>query len=190
MAASILEENAAKFRSNYKDVPLSQIMDTNIRGFVQGQLAELFGKESLDDCQKKKVDIFRTAEKLVQEEFEKFGITVLYFGNRGGLNYLNPKVQEGIDSEYIENLKEQIETKKLAAQLIRNETAKEVALVQAKAARTLQEGAEALEFTTQLEIAKMQAEARKEMAEKVTGRLPTTILPAGGEGSNMLLNLR
>jgi hypothetical protein len=190
VAASILEEDAALFRSHYKDVPLSQILDTNVRGFAQGKVAELFGNLPLEECQRKKVENFDTAEKAVKEEFKKLGITVMYFGNRGGLSYVNAKVQSSIDQKFLEAVRQQIETKKLVAQQIRNEITRETAAAQAKAATVLQTAGEALEFTTDLEIAKMQAQARLDMAKKISGTLPEMVLPSGNAGNNLLLNVK
>jgi hypothetical protein len=189
IAAGVLEEHAALFRSNYKDVPLAQILDTNVRGFAQGKVAELFGNLPLEECQRKKVEIFDAAEAAVKEEFEKFGVTVMYFGNRGGLSYVNKKVQESIDQKFLEAVKQQIETKKLVAQQIRNQTTRETAEAQAKAAIVLQTAAEALEFTTDLEIAKTQAQARLDMAKKISGTLPEMVLPERNAG-NLLLNVK
>ena len=189
IAAGVLEEDAALFRSNYKDVPLSQILDTNVRGFAQGKVAELFGNLPLEEAQRKKVDIFDAAEAAVKDEFRKFGLTVMYFGNRGGLYYVNKKVQDSIDQKFLEAVRQQIETKKLVAQQIRNQTTRETAEAQAKAALVLQTAAEALEFTTDLEIAKMQAQARLDMAKKISGELPEMVLPERNAG-NLLLNVK
>jgi hypothetical protein len=189
IAAGVLEEHAALFRSNYKDVPLAQIIDTNVRGFAQGKVAELFGNLPLEQCQRKKVEIFDAAEAAVKAEFEKFGVTVMYFGNRGGLSYVNRKVQDSIDQKFLEAVKQQIETKKLVAQQIRNQTTRETAEAQAKAATVLQTAADALEFTTDLEIAKMQAQARLDMAKKLSGTLPEMVLPEGNTG-NLLLHVK
>jgi len=189
IAAGILEEDAALFRSNYKDVPLGQILDTNVRGFAQGKVAELFGNLPLEEAQRKKVEIFDAAEAATIEEFKKFGVTVMYFGNRGGLNYVNPKVQASVDQKFLEAVKQQIETKKLVAQQIRNQTQRETAEAQAKAANVLQTAAEALEFTTGLEIAKMRAQARLDMAKKISGTLPEMVLPDGNAGK-LLLNVK
>ena len=185
ISALVTEDDAALFRSHFKNVPLDTILDTTVRGYAQERLAAEFGAISLDKCQTNKSVVFSKVEKETIDEFRKVGITVLYFGNHGGLAYLNDKVQQAIDSEYLQKLDKQISEKKLVAQLTRNDTQNIQAKAEAAAAGKLQEAAEAMQFVTSVEIAKMQAQARLDMAKKVTGKLPETILPS--EGNNQLL---
>jgi hypothetical protein len=190
ICALVLEEDAALFRSHFKDVPLSQILDSTVRGYCQEKLASEFGKRSLDQCQKEKSLAYEATEKAAIEKFKEYGITILYFGNQNGLTYINDKVQQAIDAEYLQKLKRQIADRKLIAQQTRNETQRIVAKAEAEASKKLQDAADAMQFITMLDIAKMQAEARLEMAKRVSGKLPETILPSNAnEGSSMLLNL-
>lgn len=189
ISALITEDDAALFRSHFKNVPLQDILDSTVRGFAQEKLAAQFGRLSLDECQKNKAQAYQATEKAVTEEFQKFGITILYFGNHGGFSYINDKVQTSIDSEYLQRLEKQIADKRLKAQATRNETIRELAIAEATAATRLQEAAKALEFVNEIEIQQMQAKARLTMAGKVDGNLPDMILPSNARGENLMLNL-
>lgn len=189
ISALVTEDDSALFRSHFKNVPLDQILDTTVRGFCQERLAAEFGQKSLDNCQKDKSQVFSKTEADAIAEFHKVGITILYFGNHGGLAYLNDKVQTAIDSEYLQKLEKQISERKLVAQKTRNDTLNIIAKAEAEAASKRQEASEALQFMTTIEIAKLQAEARLNMAKKVSGKLPETILPTGSGDQNLMMQI-
>lgn len=190
ISALVTEDDSALFRSHFKNVPLEQILDTTVRGFCQERIAAEFGKKTLDKCQEEKSDVFARVEDEAVTEFHRVGITILYFGNHGGLAYLNDKVQTAIDSEYLQKLEKQIAGRKLVAQKTRNETLNIVAKAEADAASKLQEASEAMQFITAIEIAKAQAEARLNMAKKVNGKLPETILPAGSDNQSLIMSIK
>jgi hypothetical protein len=119
IAASILEEDAAKFlywfgvkAADYRaDHPedqfqsvvyansLEYIMDTIVRGAVQARLAREFGKYDLADAIGKKAEIMDTVVRDITSEFREKGIHIEYIGYDSALNF-DKAVQEAINDRF------------------------------------------------------------------------------------------
>jgi len=69
--ASILEEESSKFLYHYAGKSLAEVMDTNIRGYVQSALWKEFGSLSLTDGKAKKKEIIERVQKETREFFAK-----------------------------------------------------------------------------------------------------------------------
>lgn len=98
--AIIDEGDAATFLYYYGEKGLAEVMDSNVRGFVQKALFNEFGSRTVAKGQADKRQIFQTIEKDLKDEFKAKGITILSFGGSDGMVYSDPKVQESINASY------------------------------------------------------------------------------------------
>ena len=71
--ASIPEEEAAEFLYFYKGKTLDEVMDRNVRSFIQDILTSEFGKRSLSTCQAERSDVFQVMKDS----------TIAFFSTRG-----------------------------------------------------------------------------------------------------------
>lgn len=173
------EADTARFLYYYSGKTLSEIVDSNVRGFCQQKLAAKFGTLDLTECKKEKTRIFDELTKEAREFFEEKGVTIDFLGGVKGLQYQNPEIQAAIDKKFINEMEVQTSEQELAEQQVRNEMAVSVAEAERDAAKELYQAAEALELKVMLDIARIEAQATKDAAEKWGGKLPTGIMPAG-----------
>jgi hypothetical protein len=101
VTCSIKEENAHLFLYWYGGKPLSSVIDQNIRSVVASEMARRFGSMALNDCREKKGEVFEAIRQIVSAEFEPKGITLLSFGNSGGLVYENSEIQVTMNREFM-----------------------------------------------------------------------------------------
>lgn len=184
--ASIHEENTARFLYFYAGKQLSEIMDTNVRGYLQMALAREFGKVSLTDGMAKKSEILAAVAKETQEFFETKGVSIEYVGNTGGLRYTNPNIQKAIDQKFVAEQDKQTALQEQTAQVTRNAILVARAKAESDAAKELANASEAVQMKVDLEIRKIQAEAMKAAAEKWNGSMPANIMP---QGTSLLFGL-
>jgi len=187
VTAAIEEQDTAVYLYNFPTGKLlSEVIDNEIKAFVQQILAREFGKRTLTICKVEKADIFLKAFDEVRDYFKKFGITVRTLGHFGGLTYENPEIQIAIDRAYKTEM--DIQTAKMEAQAQAERNKKDVSREEAikQMAEIFQQAKEAQQTKIMLEIQRMSAEARLEMSKKWNGQLPQSILP---QGSNLLLGL-
>lgn len=100
ITCSIKEEEAHEFLYWYGGKSLSEVIDTNVRSVVASEMARQFGEMTLNQCRETKGVVFDNIRGVIAEEFETKGITVLSFGNSGGLMYENPEVQATMNREF------------------------------------------------------------------------------------------
>jgi hypothetical protein len=215
ITVSIQEDDAAKFLYYFHGKPLPEVVDTNIRGYVQTVLAREFGQKDLTLCMKEKSTVFRMCFEETQKYFKEKGITVDYLGSSEGLSYDEPKIQDAINKRFVaENDIEVAKQEKLAqeernkitiskaraeaealievakqeklAQDVRNQTLLAKAQSERQAAEELAKAQDAMQLKVELEVKKTLADAQKTAAEKWQGNVPSTILP---QGSNLLFGL-
>ena len=186
ITCSIQEQDAAKFLYHFAGKPLKDVVDSNVRGYVQTVLAREFGKLMLTECPKKKSDVFQTAFEESKDFFTAKGLTVEYMGSSEGLAYENAKIQDAINKKFVAENDIEVARQEKLAQDERNKMAIEKAKAEAQAAHALEEAREALTLKTELEVKRIQAEATKAAAEKWNGSVPSSILP---QGSNLLFGL-
>ena len=116
IAARILEEDAYQYLYHFGERKLEEVIDTNVRGFAQMELASRVKEKSLEQVQKNKASDFNEVLQLTKAAFHGKGITIDYLGNDGGYEYQNPRVQASIDSTVLADVQTQInEQEKLAA---------------------------------------------------------------------------
>jgi len=185
IAARILEEDAYLYLYHFGERKLADVIDTNVRGFAQMELAKRVKEKTLEQVQRNKAVDFNEVLELTRATFLSKGITIDYLGNDGGYEYQNPRVQTSIDATVIADIQAQInEQEKLAAD-VRNKIVLEKADAEKQAAE-LQLGAkEALELSLRIDYLTTLAEARKILAGKFKqggGHLPAIVLPNGGNG--------
>lgn len=181
LTAFIVEEDAAKYLYFHNVKPLAEVVDQNVRGFLQDKLASAFGVLKLEECKAQKSDIFTAAEKATIEHFKNYGITISNIGNAGGLYYDDRRIQAAINDTANAEMSIQVAMKEKLAQDERNKQIVATAIAQADAAREFAKAKDAQEAKTHLDIERMNAEARL----KWDGKLPANILP---QGSGLLMD--
>ncbi|MCA8914326.1 MAG: hypothetical protein KDB90_02855 [Planctomycetes bacterium] len=203
--AHITEADAARYLYHFNGVQLEEIIDANIRGYCQKELASRFGQLKLEDCKLQKSRVFEEVEKSTIDKFEPMGITIDYFGASEGLCFDDPKIQEAINKQVqaeadIETAKQEklaqdernktLLAKKLAesealtsaaeqdakAQQVRNQMLIDAAKAQSQAAALKLEQKEALQLEADLYAKKAEADAKVEAAKNLK---ELRILPAG-----------
>jgi hypothetical protein len=160
ITAYIKEPNAARFLYFYSGKPLNDIIDLNIRSFVQGFLTKEFAMDDLDRVRKKKKNIFERLEVAAKEKFKEKGISIEYVGAAGGLNYTDEDIQNAINDKFAAEMKKQ--------------AAKDERL----AAEEFNKAAQARAKKTKLEIDVMNAQANLARAKRWNGELPANVIPA------------
>lgn len=98
--AIIDEANAATYLYYFGEKSLSDVMDTNVRGFVQSELFNEFGKRTLEQGQADKGEIFAKVAADATANFKAQGISILTLGGSEGMVYDSDKVQQSIDDSY------------------------------------------------------------------------------------------
>ncbi len=179
ISAHIQEGDEAVFLYYYAGRPLEEIIDQNVRGSVQEFIAKRLNEFDLTTCQKEKNHVFDECFKDISAFYSKKGITIDYLGGINGFTYVEPRIQQSIDSAFIRTMEEEINKKKKVAQDTRNRILVAKADAEAKSAQELFKAEEALKLKTALEVVKADAEAVKEASEKWQGKLPLGIMSAG-----------
>ncbi len=183
IAARILEEDAYLYLYHFGERKLDDVIDTNVRGFAQMELAKRVKEKTLEQVQKNKAGDFNEVLDLTRAAFIGKGIMIDYLGNDGGYEYQNPRVQTSIDATVLADIQGQInEQEKLAAD-VRNQIALEKAESEKKAAELQLTAKDALELSLRIDYLTTMAEARRILATKFKqggGKLPTVVLPSSG----------
>lgn len=185
ITALIKEENAATFLYTYAGTSLSHILNNNIRGKVNAILSRGFAAIDLEKGRSSKNKIF---DRVIQEttaEYKQFGITITNIGLVEGMIYKDKKIQEAINEKFVAEMDIQTQVQKNLAQEKINTRNVGIAKAEKDAALSFKKAAKARSEMVDLEIGKMNAEARLTMATKWDGKLPTNILPSG---SSLLMN--
>jgi len=197
ITVTIKEEDAPTFLYYYFGKKLDDVVDQNVRSFVQMVLSREFGNRNLSDCMKEKAKIFDMCFTEAKALFAQKGITIEYLGSTEGLEYDDPKIQEAINKKFVAQNDIMIAQQEALAAGERNkiavakaQTDAEIrvanARADAEAAEAFVRAGDAMILKAQLDIAKAQAEAMKTAAEKWKGDVPANILPSG---TNMMFGL-
>lgn len=187
ITAAIEESNSATYLYNFpQGRPLEKVLDSDIRASVTKVLAREFGARDLAQCKTDKAAIFDIAFKETGEYWRTFGVTIRMLGHSGGLAYENPKIQDAIDRNYEAEMEIERNENLKRAQEHENARLLSIEVTNRERAEEFNRALEAQTAKIRLEIDRMEAEARLEMAKKWNGQLPTSILP---QGSNLLMGL-
>lgn len=168
LTAYVDEQDAARYLYYYAGKPLSEIIDLNVRSYVQGQLTKEFASDYLAVCRSKKKEIFDRLYESAKVVFAKKGITIDYIGAAGGLNYMDASIQESIN-------------KKFSAEMEYS-----AMIEKRKAAQEFAKAAEASKKQLRLDIELMNAQANLKRAEKWNGQLPSNIMPQSMAGAFLM----
>ena len=103
--ASIPEEWATKFLYHYNGRTLAEVMDNDVRGFIQNILTSEFGIRNLSDCQADRKVIFDKMRADVTEHFAVLGVKIMNIGAAGGFNYIDVSIQESINAKFSSEMK-------------------------------------------------------------------------------------
>lgn len=199
--AAIEEADTAKFLYNYSGRKLADIMDSDVRNWVQSYASNKFGDLPLNECQKQKGAIFSACEKEAKEYWKQYGITIRKMGYAEGMTYENKEIQTQIDNAFNAELKKKVEEQARQAQtvinqkeleIVKNDNAKQLIINQKelsvaenkrKMAEEFAKAADAQTKLIELEVKKMNAQALLTAAEKWGGTVPSTFLGGVGNGS-------
>lgn len=100
VTASIPEEWSTLFLYSYSGRTLSDLMDSDVRGYVQSSLTGYFGDKTLTNCQKERSSVFAQMKKDVTDHFALYGIKIMNIGSAGQFTYENKGIQDAIDEKY------------------------------------------------------------------------------------------
>ena len=184
ITAMIEEKDAAKFLNKYSGANLAYIMDNNIRGSIAANLSRGFADYDLDIGRANKNLIFEDTYKVVKEEYAIMGITITNMGLSEGLLYTDVEIQTAINETFRSKMLETVETNRNLAQEKINSRNLSIAITAKDSALEFKKAAEAQRAMIELEVIKMEAQARLTMAEKWSGNYPEKILP---QNSTILL---
>lgn len=185
VTALIQEEDAATYLYWHAGKQLSEIMDSNIRGFIQDVAAREFGALKLEECKAQKNRVFTLVDKEAKEHFKKYGITIVSLGNAGGLDFDDEAIQAAINKTQTKQMDVQVAEQERLAQEKRNQLAVEKATADRIAAEQFAKAKEAQSAKIELDIKLIEAQAKLTFAQRVSGNLPS-IVP---QGSTMLFGL-
>ncbi len=192
--AAVEENDAAKFLYHYAGRTLDQIMDSDVRNWVQSYASGRFGALPLSECQKSKGQIFADCAKEAREFFKQYGVTVRNLGYSEGMSYENPEIQKQIDNAFTAELQKKVAEQDRQAQLVRNqkdleskqndlkiqqvENQKDLSVAENKR-KVAEEFAKQQQAQTQmveLEVKKIQAQAMLTFAQKWSGGVPGMLI--------------
>ena len=190
ITAFITEENAPKYLYYHTSKQLSEVIDQNVRGYVQDRLAQKFGALTLEECKSAKGKIFEEVSKETIANFANYGITIATVGNAGGLEFEDAKIQESIDATARAEMAIEIARKSKLAQDQKNELDASKAanensiliansIAQRQASEEFAKARESQESRVRLEIERVKADAQYKAAERWNGDMPNSIVPAG-----------
>ena len=186
LTAFVSESDASVFLYHFAGKPLEQVVDENVRGFVQTSLGANFGSRTLEDCKNEKAEIFKEIYPTAANHFKELGITINNLGHAEGLIYDDKEIQDAINRAFVAEMDIKVAQQEKLAQDPRNELMIAKATAEREAAEEFAKAQEALVAKTELEIRRTIAEATKTAASKWNGNTPASILPAG---SNFLFGL-
>lgn len=174
----IKEEDAAKFLYYYPGNSLSDVMNKNVKGFIQNVLAREFGSRNLSKCQQEKKDIVLGLSKELTAHFAQYSITISSVGIADGMSYDNAEVQKTIDAVFVNETRVKQAEQEREAQKIINEKDLSIAQNERAKAEEFAKAAEAQTKMIELKIRQMEAEARLESAKRWDGKTPSGVVPA------------
>lgn len=166
LTAHIDEEDAAKFLYFYSGRQLADIIDTDIRSFVSQSISSQFGRHSIDEGRREKIQYFDTAKQMTADFFKDRGISIDSLGMTEGMNYHDKRIQDAINKKF------EAEQQTLAAKDL------------AQAAAILAANKDAVLMQQNLELRKIELDNQKAAISKWDGHMPYV---AGSEG--MIFNL-
>jgi hypothetical protein len=112
---SVPEETTASFLYFYGGKTLEEVMDNNVRSFVQDILTREFGGRDLTGCQKERKAVFDEMKAQTVKFFESRGLRIDNIGAAGDFNYVNSDIQDAINLEFVAEKKNDAAVNEVAA---------------------------------------------------------------------------
>jgi len=113
--ASIPEELASTFLYYYNGKTLDEVMDNNVRSYIQDILTREFGSRELSDCQAERKAIFTLMDTSTTNFFLDRGVRIDNIGAAGEFHYINPEIQNAINMEFVAEKKRDAAENEVAA---------------------------------------------------------------------------
>lgn len=181
LTAYILEEEAPTYLYWHGQKSLSEVVDTNIRGYLQGIMSDEFGQLSLEDAKAKKAEIFKKANDETIAKFKTVGITISYVGSAQGLMFDDPAIQAKINETQTAEMAVEVARKKNLEQTELNKAVVSKAIADREAAQEFAKAADAQARKLELDIKMVNAQAGLIAAGKWQGNVPASVLPQGSQ---------
>jgi hypothetical protein len=185
-SALVTEEDAATFLYFFASKPLAQVMDENVRGFVQTQFFSKIGDMMLDTARNSKSVIMTQTFDAMKDQFKPMGITFTSFGGSEGYIYDSDAVQKSIDDTFVTQQGVLNSYQQATKQAVDNT----IMLGKADAYATAtvvagNAGAQVLKAQGE-ELAKYPSITNYTLAQKSTGQVPTFLIVGGDGATNTL----
>lgn len=187
LTAQIEEEDAATYLYNYGERELLDAVNENVRSFVVSVLSREFGNRDLAACKQDKGEISLLLFSEASAHFSTKGITITNLGLTDGLTFENPDIQSAIDATFLADQAKETAARELEAAATQAQVAVARARGEREAAEEWARARSAQEAMTELEIRRIDAEARKAWADAWQGTLPSTVM---GSGNDLLVDIR
>lgn len=172
--------------SEYVARPLADVMEKDVRPYLQYRLSEQFGTDPVDKTRADLAKYYVVAFKQTKTFFAAQGLTILSGGSQEGVSYTNDEVQKIINDRVVAILDQTTAANELESAKKVNDRNVGKAEAEKDAATHFLKSVQAMQFRQQLELKKLAAQTAQERAEKWNKKLPDVILP-GGENSPQLL---
>lgn len=185
--AQILEgEDTAIFLYQYAGRKLEDVMDSEIRNKIGTTLVEKHGTMSIEEIGNSKDKVIEYVRQVVEPYFKERGITLSNIGYIGDLKYVDPKVQEAINSKFTAQQNQE-------AKLIENQTMINAAKAEAQRAKEEVNKAQAESQAVQIRMSTIDAQIKLKQLDnqaELIKVLPQIDLPrVMTGGSNQILQL-
>jgi hypothetical protein len=207
ITAMITEEDTALFLYKYPGSSLDKVMEQEIRGRVQANMAEVAARYPMDKLRERKQEMTELIRADLLPFFKARGITITTVGNFGGFTYENSKIQEAIDNVFVAQQEKNVAAALLTAQKDKNQKLLEEGQGEASKVKEIAKGrAEAVETEARAQakaivdvaeatkkagsdpvfIQIKQLEVQQEQIKKWDGRFPQFMMGTGGSPMLML----
>jgi hypothetical protein len=91
---------SSTFLYNYNGKSLAQVMDADVRGFIQNILTSEFGTRPLSKCQADRKAIYEEMRSSTIKHFAALGIRITNLGAAGQFTYVDQSIQEAINKKF------------------------------------------------------------------------------------------
>ena len=105
ISASVPEDKTARFLYWYSGKQLENIIDRNVRSYVQDFLTKEFSKYNLGDARTKKSEIFTALRDSARVFFAEKGILIENIGAAGQFMYTEKEIQDAINAKFVAEMK-------------------------------------------------------------------------------------
>jgi hypothetical protein len=183
-SALVEEQHAAEFLYYFSGKSLPEVMDENVRGFVQAELFKEFGSRTLAEARADKRAIFDSVFTNTKAHFEPLGITITSLGGSEGLIYTDEKVQKVINDNFTAQQQQVQAAAHATTQAIENGKLLDQANAQATATVVAGQAAAEVLRASGEQLSRFPALTDYELASRSRGLVPNTLV-VSGEGEDI-----